>query len=85
MGNSSSGSTIPLELVRQAERLLVVWGVEEVVARTGMSKDTVLLIKKGRHRRQVESRSYIRCEGCGGLLIVQPCRLCHVRAQKGAA
>lgn len=66
----------------RAQRLLKSAGADTVAELTGLSKDTVLLIKKGRHKQQREAGKYVRCGTCGGLVLAaKPCHLCAVRGE----
>jgi len=78
MGNANSGRELPFELVMRAERLLKWNSATTVAGELGIDVGTVLKVHAGIHPKQQARAAYVRCGGCGGLVLA-PCRLCLVR------
>jgi hypothetical protein len=84
MGGPGSGrGGLSIDVVCRAEKLLEAgWGPYRVARTLELGITTVYRIKAGAHFLQLamDELVAVRCQGCGGLVLELPCRLCAMRA-----
>jgi len=73
---------LPVSVVQGVERLLQEGHRRAKAAQLmGVDWKTADQIARGRHIKQRDKPCYVRCPGCGGLVLL-PCLLCDLRAKQ---